>query len=653
MQDQAGFSLNCSANDVRVSKVARDSQGNPAITIHDDGCAYPGDTVDFTATFEIITTATSRYDIGVYFSTDEDMAQDGALTGSCAISALDASLVPDATVTPPVKPAPDLDGDYCGDSTKAGSPLYTTVTLHDVVCRDSDDNGFLDLPNCVSWRQTGANEYCDAVTDLYPGAPSKCNCNEGFNIEIVVPDATLLVDKTASPIEINEPGGNVTYTVTVENTGVDPENGVTLTTLIDSPYGDVTYVHGSIVSTTCGDYLNTHLDSKAKTSGTSSYSCQFVAKAIGNAGDFITDVVTASGVDDRGIGIDGQDDASVTIEGVNPSISVDKSPSVDEVLEPGADVTYTVIVKNTSVASDPVTIKSMVDNRFGPIEMAGGSIKSTTCLLDQVVEPGKSYTCSFTALVTGAVNSAHVNEIMVTAVDDDDKSATAKDSALVNIRNVPSSIDVTKTANPVSVPEPGASVNYTVTVTNKSFVDSVTIDALVDDKFGNLNGQGDCALPKNLAPGGSFSCKFIGNVSGNAGDGHKNVVTASGRDDDNDPVSFSDDATVNITDVPPTVDVNKVAYKVLTYYKATVTNTSSAEGVYLRSLTDDDKPLTCDADVGETKCEVGLYLAAKASCSCLFQAEHYEPHVNTVLATVEDDDNGSAKDSDTAEVSFK
>lgn len=653
MQDQAGFALNCSANDVRVSQVARRADGSPAIEIHDDGCAYPGDKVDFTATFEIVTTATSRYDIGVYFSTDLDEAQDGALTGSCAISALDASLTPDSTVTPPVKPAPDLDQDACGDSTKAGSPLYTTVTLSDVVCKDSDDDGYLDLPNCVSWRQTGANEVCDAVTDLYPGAPSKCNCNEGFDIPIVVPDAALLVTKEATPTKVNEPGDNVTYKITVVNTGVDPNNGVTLSTLVDDIYGDVTYKHGSIVSTTCDKYLNTYLDSKAKEGGTSSYSCQFVALTTGNAGDTVTDVVVANGMDDRGMGIDGQDDASVIIEGVNPSITVDKSPSKDEVLEPGANVTYTVKVTNTSVSSDPVTIKSMLDNRFGEIQKVAGNIISTTCALEQVIDSGKSYTCTFTAFVGGVVRSAHVNEVTVLAVDDEDKTATAKDTATVNIMNSPSSIDVTKTANPVSVQEPGAAVTYTVTVTNKSAVDTVTIDSLVDDQFGNLHGQGTCTVPKTLVPGGSFTCDFTGNVSGDAGDAHTNLVTASGKDDDNDPVSFSDDATVNITDVPPTVDVNKVAYKVLTYYKATVTNTSSVESVYLKSLTDDGKALTCSADVGETKCEVGLVLAAKASCSCLFQAEHYAPHVNTVLATVEDNDDGTAQDSDTAEVSFK
>ena len=77
MEDIAGFSLVCTANDVRIAS-AQD------IKILDDGCAYAGDTVDFKATFEVLLGAQERHDIGLYFATDGDPNLDGAITGSGA-----------------------------------------------------------------------------------------------------------------------------------------------------------------------------------------------------------------------------------------------------------------------------------------------------------------------------------------------------------------------------------------------------------------------------------------------------------------------------------------------------------------------------------------------------------------------------------------
>src|ERR671930_2465227 len=63
MQDVAGFNLNCTANDIRIASVSN-------ITVLDDGCAFPGDTVTFNADLEVLLTAEARYDVGIYISTD-------------------------------------------------------------------------------------------------------------------------------------------------------------------------------------------------------------------------------------------------------------------------------------------------------------------------------------------------------------------------------------------------------------------------------------------------------------------------------------------------------------------------------------------------------------------------------------------------------
>ena len=112
------------------------------------------------------------------------------------------------------------------------------------------------------------------------------------------------------------------------------------------------------------------------------------------------------------------------------------------------------------------------------------------------------------------------------------------------------SIDVSKSVSPTSVKEPGGPVTYSVTITNTSADVMVTIDNVVDDKFGDLDdsgGNGCFDVPINLAPGGKVNCTFTKQITGTGGTSHVNVVTATGTDEAGNPVSDSDDAKVDIT----------------------------------------------------------------------------------------------------------
>ena len=72
LEETAGFGVNCTANDVRIARAI------PPIQINDDGCAFLGDTVNFTAEFEVELTAQERHDLGIYFSSDGDPDGSGA-----------------------------------------------------------------------------------------------------------------------------------------------------------------------------------------------------------------------------------------------------------------------------------------------------------------------------------------------------------------------------------------------------------------------------------------------------------------------------------------------------------------------------------------------------------------------------------------------
>ena len=53
------------------------------------------------------------------------------------------------------------------------------------------------------------------------------------------------------------------------------------------------------------------------------------------------------------------------------------------------------------------------------------------------------------------------------------------------------------------------------------------------------------------------TCTFTETVAGDAGSVHTNRATATVTDDENNPVTGSDDATVTVTDVVPTILVDK------------------------------------------------------------------------------------------------
>ena len=118
-----------------------------------------------------------------------------------------------------------------------------------------------------------------------------------------------------------------------------------------------------------------------------------------------------------------------------------------------------------------------------------------------------------------------------------------------NRPNRSSSINVSKSASPTSLKEPGGPVTFSISITNTSAAANVTITEVFDDKFGDLDDEGGSGcfdVPINLAPGGTVNCQLKKQITGTGGTSHVNTVTARGFDEDGDPLSDSDDARVDI-----------------------------------------------------------------------------------------------------------
>jgi uncharacterized repeat protein (TIGR01451 family)/LPXTG-motif cell wall-anchored protein len=487
---------------------------------------------------------------------------------------------------------------------------------------------------------TGADVTTDTATatvsvKLAEGTDITCT----FNNADVAP--TISVTKTPTPATVTEPGGDVSFGVSVTNNGAEP---VTLTELDDDVYGDITAVD----ATTCAV--------PQTIAAGATYSCSFTGAVTGDAGDRHTNEVEATVTDGEDNDITSGGSADVDIEGRDPAITVTKTPSVDSVVETGAEVSFTVDVDNDT--AEPVSLTDLDDTDFGDVT----ALPTTTCAVPQAIAGNGSYSCTFTALVSGDAPTAHENTVEATASDNEGNVTDGTGTATVAVTDRLAAITVTKTPNPSSMPEPGGDVSFTVVVTNGT-TEPVSLYELTDSDFGSLSGDpsisaSNCALPATIAGSDTYTCIFTAAVSGDPSAAHANTVTARARDDEANEAVNTGAAEVTFTNVAPAVSVTKTPRTTSVpepggdvVFDLVVTN-QSVEPVTLYELTD-----SVFGDVTalpSTTCAVPATLTKPGTYSCWFTAfvagGGDTTHVNVVTARVRDNEGGTASNTGSASV---
>jgi IgGFc binding protein len=202
---------------------------------------------------------------------------------------------------------------------------------------------------------------------------------------------------------------------------------------------------------------------------------------------------------------------------------------------------------------------------------------------------------------------------------------------------------VTSTPSAVSVPEPGGTLSFTVEIANESPAPA-TLSTLVDDRHGDLDGQGNCLLPQIIAAGSSYVCSYLATVTGNAAQIIANTTTASGVQLDA-PLIASAAGSVSISDVPPGATLLKTAAPMLVdvpggmvTFTARIDNGSSAEALTLTSLIDD-----IHGDLaGQGSCTLPQTIAVGGFYQCSFTVfvagDAGDIEVDTITAAVSDDE---------------
>ena len=205
-----------------------------------------------------------------------------------------------------------------------------------------------------------------------------------------------------------------------------------------------------------------------------------------------------------------------------------------------AGETVTCVFTNTKRGTIIVEKQTAPDNASGSFSFSGAAAGS--------IGDGGQIVVSNLAPGTYTSTEADAQGWSLTAISCDDANSTGSlgsrtatfrleageivKCTFANAKLGQGSIDVSKSVSPTSVKEPGGPVTYSVTITNTSADVMVTIDNVVDDKFGDLDdsgGNGCFDVPINLAPGGKVNCTFQKTITGPGGTSHVNVVTASGH----------------------------------------------------------------------------------------------------------------------------
>ena len=353
-----------------------------------------------------------------------------------------------------------------------------------------------------------------------------------------------------------------------------------------------------------------------------------------------TATVTGNDAPTGGNTLTASDTATIFIDAPEPAPSIDiqKTPDTQTVFD-GVTATFSITVTNTGNVT--LTDVAVSDSATPTCDKSWASLAAGA---------SDTYTCTTVALFASFTNTAIVTGNF------ESTQVTDQDSAAVTVDFLPK-IDVSKTASVASVPETGGAVTFTVVVTNNA-VENFTLNSLSDDKFGNLSGVGNCAVPQTIAAGAQYSCGFDKTLASDNLVTHVNTVTASGQDPEGNQASKSDDASVSFSDVLPDITLTKTANPTAARwtgdyiaYTFRITNVGT-ETVTITSFVDDKVTLS-----SQCLALVGAVLAPSAYVECV-TLDYFltgipgGSSINTATAVAQDNELNSDTATASATVNF-
>lgn len=374
-------------------------------------------------------------------------------------------------------------------------------------------------------------------------------------------DTPLILSGQAPRLQDFFAGGDAEITVTITNTGSVPFDTVTVTdaTVTDCNRNNLgSLAAGQIISYTCTrENVNESFLSELQANGS-------------------TEATTVS------------HRSNSFVKVLKPEVRITKMPRTQTIRQ-GATAFFTVTIYNTS--DFVMTLESVDDS------LANDCDRDPTITVN--IEPDVSidYDCTMTNVQSAQATVATVRvKNPVTGTE-----YTASDVAWVELLD----LEAVLTPQPAAIPEPGDLVTYTVELINPGSL-PVTLVGLTTNKYGNIldpgNAQVEAAnnsclpqpgLPTLLPFGGRYSCTFIAPVEGQPSN-FSVILTATGRSLGTVDVTATTNATVQILNVPASMDLSLSANppfinppSQLVDFSVRVENTSGADAINITEIVDE------------------------------------------------------------------
>ena len=435
---------------------------------------------------------------------------------------------------------------------------------------------------------TGVTTDFTNVADVTADEPSGGTVTDSDSAAVDVIDPAITIAKTPDTQTVLS-GDDVTFTITVTNTGDVDLTGVAVTDAA-TPSCDNTI--GALAA-----------------GATVGYDCTATGVTTG-----FTNTADVTGTDPLGNPVVDSDDAVVIVSA--PAIEITKTADTPVIVS-GADATFTITV--TNVGTDPLTDVTVTDALAPDCDATIGDLASGA---------STTYSCTLPALTADVTNTASV-----TGTHPLGGTVTDEDSADVNV--IAPAITITKTADNSPVLA-GQDATFTITVENTGDV-ALTGVAVTDPAAPDCDATiGDMAAGAST----SYSCT----VPAVAAD-FTNTASVVGTDSLGNTVGDSDTADVDV--INPAIQIDKTPDSQFVTaggdatFTITVTNTGDVDltGV---AVTDALVP-ACDATVGA--------LAAGASTSYTCDATGVAAgFTNTASVVGTHPAGGTVTDDDTADV---
>ncbi len=244
-------------------------------------------------------------------------------------------------------------------------------------------------------------------------------------------------------------------------------------------------------------------------------------------------------------GTNGQKDsasATARVEIVELKASIVPQPSSISV--PGALVTFAVTVTNNG--STGVQLTGLTSSQLGDLaDPQNPLLQNNSCPfngnLPELKANGGILECDFSAQIEGPPGD-YTFDLITGGLLGGSEVVKANASSMVTIYEM---ITSSLAASNAEVPS-GGKVELTATIKNVSKAKDVKITGMSDTLLGDVTSFGNCNLPQLLAPGETYSCKYVHTATAAVGTTQTFVLNVMGETDEKPPVAANAQASASI-----------------------------------------------------------------------------------------------------------